>query len=750
MEQNEKKVLAELMQLGYERNVIAFADMKNNEELEGYFDEMSTRVIKASRDWFATEGRQYEEDFVQNTVMRFCLTLGIGAAWFWENRKDDVAAKGLYECMAEPRKEFEMDEYIEDMVGIWWSSKSYEHYMYLRLVDECMYILCKHYELTDKGQEHMAGLVMMHLGMYVGYTRIYHERAIVPYKGKMPWHWELWEHLYGKDDDKLSVYNNWAMKAAREGHKGLDIYVTKKDPDSEFGKTVTCFRHFNYKKDSGLKTLAYMDDEDNFCIENAVPVFDSTRNIFIVIDKVYVWESGAEATIEAHFYDDEGFRFTFYDTDYLENKDRYYEGSYYAFDLYGIAYYVNEVPEDQWSFSLEGEKAVDFNKKIGKETIYDENGVPEPVIINTKSLHTFLQTNDDLPEDASFQAPIKAVYDDIDYLGKKVYKIEIGIPYRDLDHEEREHLFSIYTPAEVDGKPVSRPSVGMPVRGVIYLQGKMRHSVDIQECPSTMLHSFEAINVDGKRVIFTDVCKEGEEGRPMTEEERHEFAKQVFYQQMAERTGIQKYESDKENAPDFLMERRRDVWIKEDENYSASDDFIAEDKVKYLLLACHRNSRPVITYVSLYDTEGNECRWLKGGRYTAVIHYGSVLPGQKMELMRHLDHEKLMKVLCRAFDELDTSIIEPYLHKDLDYRSPALADPMITRDEYLSRTDYVNEKLRNTENGRMKAEIVPDDIGGNMIKLTYPDGHVDAMTAETEAGFIKAIKIENLIRKENL
>ena len=111
---------------------------------------------------------------------------------------------------------------------------------------------------------------------------------------------------------------------------------------------------------------------------------------------------------------------------------------------------------------------------MGKETEYDENGIPEPVIFYTGELHSFFQSKDKLPEDASFRSPVKAVYDDIDYLGKKVYEVVIGLPYHDEKEHDEKHLISVFIAAETNGMVDCRPSVGDPIQGVIYLQGKMR------------------------------------------------------------------------------------------------------------------------------------------------------------------------------------------------------------------------------------------------------------------------------------
>lgn len=749
IEQKEKNVLAQLMQFGYDCNVIALPNMRGNEALEKQFEEMNKKIIRSLRNFYNTSKKNYEEEVKHKTIMRFCFTVGVGAAWFWEYRKEEVDLKGLYECMAEPRGEYEMDEYIEDVVGIWWSTQSHDHQKYLFLRYGYMDIIRNHYDLTNKEQEISAGHVMMLFGMYCGYTRIYHERTIKPYKGEMPWHWEIWQVLHGEEDERLVQYNEWAYKAIEEGERGLGKCVIHDDPDSEYGKIGKFCFPFTYREKAGMKTLVLEEDDDNANMISATPIFDSLRNCLLVIENVYEWENGAEATIEAHFENDEDCVITFYDTNYLENKDRYYAGLCYTFDLYGIAYQVKVVPEEERSLKLEGEDAVNFNKKTGNETDYDENGLPEPVIFHMENLHSFFQSNDKLPEDASFRSPVKAVYNDIDYFGKKVYEVEIGIPYHNTDHDKK-HLISVFIAADTNDMLECRPSVGDPVHGVIYLQGKMRNMINWNECPSTMLHSFDAKKKDGQNAVFVHVCAEGEEGLPMTESEQQEFAKEVYSQLMGDEISIPQSNSSDNYLPDFMATRRRDIWVKPDVNYTAATDFVAEDKKNYLArdYSCHRI--PVIAYVSLYDINGNPCRWLKGGEYTAKIHYGSVLSDQKMEVIRYHNHDELVEILYESFKNLDTRLLAKYLHKDLDFRSVNLADPIITRKEYLIRTEGVNNANKKAKEGPVKAVLVNDEQEGSRIELNYPKGYVDVVRVVTKGGFITAIKIENVINIEDL
>lgn len=739
--QKDKQVLAELMQFGYDRNVIALTNMRGNSDIESHLDELTHKVIDSTWKWFDSMGKTFSDDYKKKTVMRFSFMTGIGAAWFWENRREEVDEHGLFDSMAEPRTTFAMDEYIEDVVGIWWSSESFEHQKYSRLLSDCYNIIKRNYDLADKEQEFSAGRLLMTFGMHCGYTRIYRDRTIEAYKGEMPWHWEVWQVLYGEDEE-LEEYNNWAAKAFNEGKQGVGHFIVKKDPESEFGMTDNYYRPATYHEEAGIKTLTGYED-DKFYLLTATPVFDTGRSYHLILDRVYVWENGAEATIKAHFSDDEDFEITFYDVNYLENKDLYYEGFGYLFDLYAIAYNAYILPEEERSFSFEGEKAVNFNKKIGKETGYDENGNPEPVEFSLNYLHSFHQLKDELPEDASFQSPIKAVWKDIDFLGKKVHEVEIGLPYHGLDHEDKKHPLSVFIAERQDGISAEQLIKGEPLRGTVYLQGKMRFMANMSEIPSAVLHSFEAKHDDGSSIVFTHECQEEEKGQPMSEIERQGFAKKIFFQLFLGKTYIEKVNTEDNDMPDFYLNRKRDVWVMADANYTASTDFISENRERYLVRAYRKRRNPIIAYVSLYDTDGNECEWTNGGRYTAMLHYGSVLPGQKMEIIRHEDHNSLVEVLFNSFKNLDTRLLSRYLHKDLDFRSCSLAEPIITKEDFLVRTESVMRANKKAKEGSVKPELVYDDQNEAMILLKYPEGQEDIVNVQTDSGFITSIIIEN-------
>ena len=113
----------------------------------------------------------------------------------------------------------------------------------------------------------------------------------------------------------------------------------------------------------------------------------------------------------------------------------------------------------------------------------------------------------------------------------------------------------------------------------------------------------------------------------MSETERLDFAKKVMKQFL----GPEIEPSHEADGPDFMATRHRCMWIKTDEDYTVAERFKTEDITPGLEHYYQTGHLPVMVYVSLYDEQGNPCRWLKGGSYTVQLHYGSMLPGQRMQ-----------------------------------------------------------------------------------------------------------------------
>lgn len=748
MNAKDEQVLKELMQLGYDFNVILSTTMRPYPEVEEQLHGLAEKFMYELFDWLTDNGKEYTEDHKKITSMRFCMTIGIGVAWMLRHNEEKLDVDTIYERLKAPRTIYEMDEYIEDVVGIWFSSQSLQHYMLLKHFNRCYKIVHKNYNLDSYQDRIAAANVMMVYGICFERTRQAKAETVTSYKGEMPWHWEVWDAIYGPGGgEHLDEYNYWAVKAYNDGDHILKTFVLKKDENEEFAVKDSYYWSNSLNEDAGIKVIAE-DTDEKVNLLTAFPVFDSKRVFLMVLDEVQVWDNGAEATLIVHSAEDEDFRITFYDTNYLENKDKYIKGHAYIFDIYGIAYHIGVVPEEERSLKLEGDKAVNFNKKLGQDTELDEQGNPEPVNISLAQMHSLMQLKDNMPEDASFRAPVNAVYDDIDFFGKKVHEIEITSPYRDFE-SEKEHKISIYSTAEGSNGFAERPEVGTPIKGVVYFQGQMKHAINPDERPSKILHSFDATEKNGDKKVFTYNCEAQEAGQPMSQEECENFAKEVFYEHFASSLNLHAYKKDDNpDFPDFNAKRNRDFWIKPDVNYQASSLFESEDVTNGIYRHYSTNRLTVMAYITLYDENGNQCQWLKGHSYTAKFHYGSMTPGIKMEIMPPCTHEELVEILYESFKNLNIRQLMRYMHKDLDYRSGAIDDPIISREEYMFRTNWVIGEIKKEADGYFKPTLVHDSDQGATIKLEYSSGVIDEVKVETKDSQIIAINVINVKAKE--
>ena len=115
-----------------------------------------------------------------------------------------------------------------------------------------------------------------------------------------------------------------------------------------------------------------------------------------------------------------------------------------------------------------------------------------------------------------------------------------------------------------------------------------------------------------------------------------------------------------------------------------------------------------------------------------------------MEIVGREDHNSLVEILFNSFKNLNSRLLSCYLHKDLDFRSCSLTDPIITKKDFLVRTENVMRANKKAKKGPVKPELVYDDQNEAMIVLKYPDGQENVVKVQTESGFITSILIEDM------
>ncbi|MBO5698603.1 MAG: hypothetical protein J6R79_01170 [Bacteroidaceae bacterium] len=719
--EKDEQVFRQILQLAYDFSYIPIPYFKANDKLLALLPEVNQMMIDSLDRWFETEGREYSEEHRKKTYIRFCLTLGVGATRFFYQQREPVDAQTLFNIMAAPRGEDAMDEYIEDEVGFWFSCDSDKHSQWLSMCEYCYEIVLQNYDLSATEERFHAGLSAMHAGAVIGMGIIMHKHERTKYEGDFAWDLNTWVYMIHNQSIPLATrLNHWVQMCLQVGTPIDGNIISRRKTNESYEHQIDTFHLLALNNGIGIQTI-FRIDQDTPQLVTTMPCIDSSRTHYLIIDQIYEHSNGVEATIKAHFANDPATHVTFYDTEYLINRDQYFVGQCYVFDLYGIAYNASIVPPDKQSYRLEI-----FN-------------LP-PQEIATDRLHSFMQIGGPYPEIYRFRAPVQEIYHDLDSEIPSFFEAEIGIPHSDLTNNRR-HDLSIFIPTAQLPNGDSSLRKTTPIEGALILMGKMRVHVNIEERPSTKIHTFCPRTQRGTPRLFTHRCKAAEVGTEMCPEERRAFAKKIMTQFLG--YDLEPPTIEDEDV-DFLASRHRSMWIKCDEEYTAAERFITEDITPGLTHYYQTGRFPLMVYVSLYDKEGKACQWLKGASYTAKLHYASMLPGQRMAPREAYTHEMLVETLYEAFKNLHTFPLCKLLHKDLYYTSHNIPDPIITREEFLVYIDGVFEANRTAPEVYLKPRLVQGQDGSQYIELTYPEGTIDRIDVTTHLNLITEIHIRSV------
>lgn len=201
----------------------------------------------------------------------------------------------------------------------------------------------------------------------------------------------------------------------------------------------------NDKKSSiVVRSVVATNENDKLSLVSSYPVVKRGTILSLKITEIKEWNNGLEAWLTAEVSDD--MELTFFDADYAINKEKYKIGNFYEFIIGAFGYFAEE-PESK-GFTFEGQKAIDFNAKMGKAPDYDEEGNVKPIEFSTENLCAFLQTKK-APDEAEFITTVKTVKS-VNSFGKDfwtfnvIYRTyeddEIEIPTFVLKSEENESI----------------------------------------------------------------------------------------------------------------------------------------------------------------------------------------------------------------------------------------------------------------------------------------------------------------------
>ena len=207
--------------------------------------------------------------------------------------------------------------------------------------------------------------------------------------------------------------------------------------------------------------ILFVKGKEQYELVSAFPLLQPAETVKAKITGVGEWENMIEATIfceiDCDNEDMDGCQLQFFATDYAWNKQRYVVGNYLFIDLAAIAYNVRE---GQKGFSFDGQKAIDFLAKTGREPDYDENGNVQPVHFSLEHLVAFLTHNEDYPDNVEFQSPISNITP-VNAIDVDLYRCEM------LFKHDPDRKLALYFRREF----IPAPQDGMPLAGVLWLQG---------------------------------------------------------------------------------------------------------------------------------------------------------------------------------------------------------------------------------------------------------------------------------------
>lgn len=224
-------------------------------------------------------------------------------------------------------------------------------------------------------------------------------------------------------------------------------------------ETESTERLFSLSLDNNLSALALvasnLERQSNEFI-SGYPFVKKGEDLLLKLTQIQEWSNKFEAVLTVETGD--GKEFSFFDTKYYKNKKKYEVGSFYDFTVSALAYNAHILEER--SFSFEGEDAVNWLAKIGKEPELDAAGGVEPVVFDLSNLVAFFPDGE-CKEDAEFQSPVASI-DTEEVFQNKFYVFRIFL-FREPDVS-----LKLYARQSFFDKP---PTIGEPLRGFLWLQG---------------------------------------------------------------------------------------------------------------------------------------------------------------------------------------------------------------------------------------------------------------------------------------
>lgn len=237
-------------------------------------------------------------------------------------------------------------------------------------------------------------------------------------------------------------------------HKGCRAVVSMNEDGKEEETDVVVLRD-DHGTFAWQSLLSYDSRESIYNFVTCYPVLSSDRHARAKITAVEPWSNKLEATVFCEV--DGQLNVGFFATDYVWNAQRYVVGAELDLCFSALAY---NAEESKHEFKFEGQEAIDWLAKSGREPEYDENGNVRPVVFSLTNLVAFLDKGEEYPEIREFQSPIKNVHSFT--LDEREFFYADAIFSREPDRQ-----LTLYFAK----KDIPHAKNGTPVLGMAWIQG---------------------------------------------------------------------------------------------------------------------------------------------------------------------------------------------------------------------------------------------------------------------------------------
>ena len=250
--------------------------------------------------------------------------------------------------------------------------------------------------------------------------------------------------------------------------KGRLAWCAKEVPNrlgEDFPERATLYAIKQEQQDVGLLVLLGLSEaKKSNVVLSAYPECAGVPVEF-VLDEVHEYSAGVEAVLSGRILG--GKRdFSFFDTRYGLNKEKYKLGETYTFMFAALAYDADVLQKR--TFSIGDDKANEMRKAMGEKPEFEKDGSVKPLEFDMSRMVASFQSSEAYPDDTEFQSPAYGLAARTAF-EKDFHRLTIAIALDECTGETvkiplyaRKELFS------------AAPRRNDPIRGHFWLHGYLK------------------------------------------------------------------------------------------------------------------------------------------------------------------------------------------------------------------------------------------------------------------------------------